>query len=121
MAIDRRMFLIGASIVVASAGIGSPLDGNRESEHLKKPRSAKLRLAGKKLVPPKSGLIKVACVLTKDVTLIDWVGPAAVFGAWIRDDELKRDRPVFEVFTVGDIDPDFKLPLDYSFQNAPQP
>ena len=82
--------------------------------------SAKQTLSGKKLVPPVNGTIKVACALSKDVTPIDWVGPQAVFGAWLYDESLKRDRPLFEVFTVGESRQpvDQCLILDYTYNEA---
>jgi len=116
MAIDRRTFLINAGCFGVSAGIASA--------QTTKSNSAKQTLTGKKLVPPATGMIKVACALSKDVTGIDWVGPQAVFGAWLYDESAKQDRPFFEVFTVGEsrepIDSGFPLTPAYSYQDAPQ-
>jgi len=69
--------------------------------HATKSESTNQNLADNKLVPPANGLIKVACGLSANVTPIDWVGPQAVFGAYVYDESLKKDRPLFEVFTVG--------------------
>jgi len=113
--INRRKFLIGAGCLGISAGI-APAKATTSG-------SKKQALSGKKLVPPANGTIKVACALSTNVTLIDWVGPASVFSAWLYDRSLKRDRPFFEVFTVGGsrerLDPDFKLIPDYIYEDAP--
>jgi transcriptional regulator GlxA family with amidase domain len=122
MGLDRRTFVVGAGCFGIGAAISQALSAFEPAKlALAGEGSVKPTLSGKKLVPPNDGLIKVACALTRDVTLIDWVGPAAVFGAWVPDESLKRDRPLFEVFTVGETDPNFKLPPDYTFENAPQP
>jgi transcriptional regulator GlxA family with amidase domain len=109
--INRRTFLIGTGCLGISAGVASAQVTTSES--------AKQTLS--ELVPPANGMIKVACALSKDVTPIDWVGPQAVFGAWVYDESLKRDRPLFEVFTVGES----RQPLDqwlipdYTYEDAP--
>jgi transcriptional regulator GlxA family with amidase domain len=112
--IDRRTFLIGTSCLGISAGVASAQATTS--------KSAEQPLSGKKLVPPANGMIKVACALSKDVTPIDWVGPQAVFGAWLYDESLKRDRPLFEVFTVGESRQpvDQWLIPDYTYEDAPQ-
>ena len=114
MGVNRRNFLIAAGCAGISVGIGAAQP--------EKSKSLKPTLSGKKLVPPASGTIKVACALSKNVTPIDWVGPQTVFGAWIHDESLKRDRPYFEVFTVGESrEPiDQSLIPDYTYQDAPQ-
>jgi hypothetical protein len=112
--INRRTFLIGTGCLGIGAGVAPAQVTTSES--------AKQTLSGKKLVPPVNGMTKVACALSKDVTPIDWVGPQAVFGAWLYDESLKRDRPLFEVFTVGES----RQPLDqwlipdYTYEDAPQ-
>jgi len=113
--IDRRTFLISAGYL----GIGSGV----ASAQAITSKSREQTLSGQKLVPPASGLIKVACALSKDVTPIDWVGPQAVFGAWLHDDSLKKDRPLFDVFTVGEKrEPlDQWLIPDHTYEDAPQP
>src|SRR5215472_11551982 len=83
--INRRKFLIGAGCLGISAGI-APAKATTSG-------SKKQALSGKKLVPPANGTIKVACALSTNVTLMDWVGPASVFSAWLYDRSLKRDRP----------------------------
>jgi putative intracellular protease/amidase len=112
--INRRTFLIGTGCLGICAGVASAQVTTSES--------AKQTLSGKKLVPPVNGMTKVACALSKDVTPIDWVGPQAVFGAWLYDESLKRDRPLFEVFTVGESrEPlDQWLIPDYTYEDAPQ-
>jgi transcriptional regulator GlxA family with amidase domain len=75
------------------------------------------------LKPPANGDVKVACLFSSNVTLIDWVGPEAVFDAWVYDQSTKQDRPVFEVFTVGESreikDPGFNVIPDYTYEDAP--
>src|ERR1700693_2150111 len=108
------MLLIGTGWLGISAGVAS--------SQLTTSESAKQTLSGKKLIPPATGTIKVACALSKNVTPIDWVGPQTVFGAWLYDESLKRDRSFFEVFTVGESrEPiDQSLIPDYTYKEAPQ-
>jgi len=115
MGINRRTFLISAGYL----GIGARV----ASAQATTAKSVEQTLSGKKLFPPANGLIKVACALSKDITPIDWVGPQAVFGAWVYDESLKKDRPLFEVFTVGEKrEPlDQWLIPDYTYDDAPQP
>jgi transcriptional regulator GlxA family with amidase domain len=107
--IDRRAFLLSTAAATALA-TSAP---------------AKQALTGAKLVPPADGKAKVACVLSSNVTLIDWVGPEAVFDAWVHDESTKQDRPLFEVFIVGESrelrDPGFNVIPDYTYDDAPQP
>jgi len=112
--INRRRFLIGAGCLGISAGI-APAQVTTSG-------SGKQYLSGKKLVPPAGGTIKVACALSKNVTPIDWVGPQTVFGAWVYDETLKRDRSLFEVFTLGESrEPiDQSLIPDYTYEDAPE-
>jgi transcriptional regulator GlxA family with amidase domain len=112
--INRRTFLIGAGCLAISAG-AAPAQVTTS-------QSTKQTFSGKKLVPPANGTIKVACALSKNVTPIDWVGPQTVFGAWLYDESLKRDRSLFEVFTVGESRQpiDQSLIPDYTYQDAPQ-
>lgn len=48
--------------------------------------------------------------------------PSDRFGAWLYDASLKRDRPLFEVFTVGESREliDQSLISDYTYEDAPQ-
>jgi len=112
--INRRTFLIGTSCLGICSGVASA--------QVTRSESTKQTLSGKKLVPPANGMIKVACALSKNVTPIDWVGPQTVFGAWLYDESLKRDRSFFEVFTVGESrEPiDQSLIPDYTYKDAPQ-
>lgn len=111
--VNRRTFLIGTGCLGISAAVTPAQVTTSES--------AKQTLSGKKLVPPVNGMIKVACALSKDVTPIDWVGPQAVFAAWLHDESLKQDRPFFEVFTVGESRQpiDQWLIPDYTYEDAP--
>lgn len=114
MGINRRTFLVSAGWVGLSTAL--------TSEQLATSAPAKPTLSGKKLVPPANGTIKVCCALSSDVTPIDWVGPQAVFGAWVYDESLKRARPLFDVFTVGESRQpvDQWLIPDYTYGDAPR-
>ena len=114
--IDRRTFLLST----AAATVAESL----KSTALATPAPAKRPFTGEKLVPPADGKVKVACVFSSNVTLIDWVGPEAVFDAWLHDESTKLDRPLFELFTVGESrelrDPGFNAIPDYTYDDAPQ-
>ena len=127
--IDRRAFLLSTAAATVAESLGL-LRGSRiaqarlASTPLATPESVKQALSGEKLVPPADGKVKVACVFSSNVTLIDWVGPEAVFDAWVRDESTKQDRPLFELFTVGESrelrDPGFNVIPDYTYDDAPQ-
>lgn len=74
------------------------------------------------LRPPSSGLIQVACAISKGTTEIDFVGPQAVFETWLPDPLTKKPAPRFTIFTVGESkEPvDGRIP-DYTFDTAPSP
>jgi transcriptional regulator GlxA family with amidase domain len=112
--INRRTFLLATGCLGIRTAVAS--------SQLTTSGYAQQTLSGKKLVAPASGTIKVACALSKNVTPIDWVGPQTVFGAWLYDESLKRDRSLFEVFTVGESrEPiDQSLIPDYTYEDAPQ-
>jgi putative intracellular protease/amidase len=112
--IHRRTFLTGTGCLAIGARLASVYATGSQSK--------KQDVAANKLAPPGKGLIKVACGLSTDVTPIDWVGPQAVFGAYVHDESLKQDRPLFEVFTVGaSREPiDQWLIPDYTYADAPK-
>ena len=116
--LDRRRFLIASAATAALAGHANALDAAKPERS----SPAKQYLSGKKLQPPAQGLIKVACALSKNVTPIDWVGPAAFFGAWIYNETQKKDSPLFEVYTVGESrgQLDQWMTPDYTYEDAPQ-
>jgi transcriptional regulator GlxA family with amidase domain len=82
-----------------------------------------------RLVPPKSGPIPVAFVLTEGATMIDFAGPWEVF----QDVHLPErgasheDQMPFRLFTVGDsrspiqTSGGMKVVPDYTFADAPRP
>ena len=78
--------------------------------------------ATRKLTPPATGLIRVACAISKGTTEIDYVGPMAVFETWHRDSVSGRPSKKFEIFTVGESkEPvDSRIP-DYTFDTVPTP
>ena len=127
--IDRRAFLLSTAAATVAERLGL-LRGSRlaqtrlASTPMATPESVKQALSREKLAPPAHGKVKVACVLSSSVTLIDWVGPEAVFGAWLYDESTKKERAFFEVFTVGESreirDPGFNVIPDYTYDNAPQ-
>jgi transcriptional regulator GlxA family with amidase domain len=116
---DRRTFLLSTAAATAAESLGL-FRTSRSSAR----RSASAPLAaGGKLVPPADGKVKVACVLSSNETLIDWVGPEAVFDAWLPDESTKQGRPLFDVFTVGEsrnLKPGFNVIPDYVYDDAPQ-
>jgi len=75
-----------------------------------------------RLTPPASGLIQVACAISKGTTEIDYIGPEAVFETWSTDPVTKKPTPRFKIFTVGESkDPvDGRIP-DFTFDTAPTP
>src|SRR5258708_31036054 len=99
--IDRRTFLLSTAAATVTASLE---------------RFASLSRAERK--------VKVACVFSSNVTPIDWVGPEAVFDAWLPDASTKSAAPLFEVFTVGESreirDPGFNVIPDYVYDDAPQ-
>ena len=76
----------------------------------------------RRLTPPESGLISVACAISKGTTEIDYVGPQAVFETWYRDPVTHKPAPRFKVFTVSEsLEPvDGRIP-DYAFDTVPHP
>ena len=127
--IDRRAFLLSTAAATVAEALerlrGSRLAQARlVSTPLAAPESVRQALSGEKPVPPPDGKVKVACVFSSNVTLIDWVGPEAVFDAWLHDESTKQDRPLFELFTVGESrelrDPGFNAIPDYTYDDAPQ-
>ena len=85
------------------------------------------------LVPPKSGIIKVAFVLSEGATVIDFAGPWDVFETVVlhgHGDDATTSRP-FRLYTVapskaplhtsGGASPGITVIPDYSFADAPTP
>ena len=127
--IDRRAFLLSTAAATVAESLqllhGSRLAQARlASTPLVAAGSAKQAPSGRGLAKPFDSKVKVACVLSSNVTLIDWVGPEAVFDAWVHDESTNQDRPLFELFTVGETrelrDPGFNAIPDYTYDNAPQ-
>lgn len=87
------------------------------------------------LVPPKTGKIPVAVVLTEHANLIDFAGPWAVFsnvrvkgrGNSKNEDVPEDDQYPFELYAVGEntdpiaISPGLTIVPRYTFENAPVP
>jgi transcriptional regulator GlxA family with amidase domain len=87
------------------------------------------------LVPPKSGKIPVAVVVTQHANLIDFAGPWEVFtsarvpgrGNSKNEDVPEDDQYPFHVYTVGDSTNPVQVGLNltvmpqYTFENAPTP
>lgn len=72
------------------------------------------------LTRPKSGLIQVACAVSRNTTMIDYVGPEAVFEAWFPNAGSSRPEKQFRIFTVSEsTDPVSGVVPDYSFATAP--
>jgi putative intracellular protease/amidase len=92
-------------------------------------RPADVSKPASKLVPPTTGKIKVAFVLTDMAVMIDYAGPWEVFQDVMVPSrgEKMEDQHVFELYTVSDN----KKPIrtsggmqvvpEYTFDDAPQP
>ena len=123
--IDRRAFLLSTAAATAAESLKLSRGNRLASTPLATPESVKQPLSVERLVLPADGKVKVACLLSSNVTLIDWVGPEAVFDAWVRDEATRQDQPLFELFTVGESrelrDPGFNVIPDYTYDDAPQP
>ncbi len=84
-----------------------------------------------KSTPPKNGMIKVAVVLSKHATVIDFAGPWEVFQDTSIKDSHGHDISPFELYTVapdkaalhtsGSNHPGLTITPDYSFADAPMP
>lgn len=75
--------------------------------------------AGKKLTPPETGLIQVACAISQGTTEIDWIGPVAAFETWHRD-AAGKPAPKFKIFTVSETrDAVDGRVADHTFETAP--
>jgi putative intracellular protease/amidase len=82
-----------------------------------------------KLVPPTSGKIRVAFVLSGGSEFIDFAGPWAVFHAVLDPSRgtTMEDMEVFQLYTVSDstkpirVSGGMQVIPDYTFADAPQP
>ena len=121
--LSRRDLLQKSAAVGVAAALPLSFESCFEKPHPAHSKAAEPGEANP-LKPPANGKVKVACLFSSNVTLIDWVGPEAVFDAWIYDESAKQDRPVFEVFTVDETreikDPGFNVIPDYTYEDAPQ-
>lgn len=116
----RRNFLQGMSLAGAAIGVSGFSAVNIEP--LDAPN-------GNKLTPPSKGKIRVAFLISKGVTMIDYAGPWEVF----QDVHVPNrgsdhnDQMPFELFTVSDTteivvgSAGLKIVPNYSFQTAPLP
>ncbi|MGA9423319.1 MAG: DJ-1/PfpI family protein [Rhodanobacteraceae bacterium] len=83
------------------------------------------------VTPPRNGMVKVAVVLSKHATVIDFAGPWEVFQDTSIDDGHGNDINPFELYTVapskaplhtsGSNRPGLTITPDYSFADAPIP
>jgi transcriptional regulator GlxA family with amidase domain len=87
------------------------------------------------LTPPKTGKIRVAILLTRNATLIDFAGPGEVFGSVKiegrgnskSEDTPEDDQFPFELYTVGDTKEPVKFSIGmtvvpaFTFDDAPPP
>ena len=113
---DRRKF-----IAAASCGLGITASTLRESV-AQTAQSSTANQALRRIAPPESGLINVACAISKGTTEIDYIGPVAVFETWYRDPVTNKPSPRFNIFTVSEsLDPvDGRIP-DFTFDTVPHP
>jgi transcriptional regulator GlxA family with amidase domain len=72
------------------------------------------------LARPKSGLIQVACAVSRNTTSIDYIGPEAVFQTWFPGAGASRPEKQFSIFTVSEsTEPVSGIVPEYSFGTAP--
>jgi transcriptional regulator GlxA family with amidase domain len=110
----RRRFLT----CTALAGLGVSL---RELNAAETPATV-LPADKARLARPKTGLIRVACAVSRNTTLIDYVGPMAVFEAWFPPAGASRPEKQFEIYTVAESTaPVSGVVPDYTFGTAPAP
>ena len=111
---DRRNFL-----TAASCGLGLSVSLMQGASAQTAPDSL-ISQPLRRLAPPESGLISIACAISKGTTDIDYIGPQAVFETWYRDPVTHKPAPRFKIFTVGEsLDPvDGRIP-DYTFDTVP--
>ena len=109
---DRRGFL---TVVGAGLGAGVRLDATVDGR-----AAAQGATVTRPLTPPATGLIQVACAISRGTTEIDFVGPQAVFQTWHRDPVTRKPSPKFQLWTVSDTrDPVDGRIADYTFDTAP--
>lgn len=72
------------------------------------------------LQQPSTGLIKVACAVSRNTTKIDYVGPEAVFETYFPRTGATRPEKHFEIFTVAEsMEPVSGIVPAYSFGTVP--
>lgn len=109
---ERRDFLtiVGAGIGTAARAAADGIDEGSQPSGVKRP-----------LIAPPTGLIQVACTISRGTTEIDYVGPQAVFQTWHRDPITKKPSPKFQLWTVSDTrEPVDGRIADYTFETAPE-
>ena len=117
----RRDFLAKASaagLLATAHGIAAPPRQKSETGSTASPPTGQAKLNA-----PEKGLIPVAFTISQGTTAIDYIGPWAVFEVWHFDPVLKKHRPRFDLFTVGEtlepVGPRLKVIPEYTFETAP--
>ena len=127
--IDRRAFLLSTAAATVAEALerlrgNSTCTGQTGIDALGERRSVRQALSGEKPVPPPDGKVKVACVFSSNVTLIDWARPEAVFDAVVarRIDQTRPPtfRTVHRRASRELRDPGFNAIPDYTYDDAPQ-
>jgi len=109
----RRQFLQSAT--VAAFGVA----GTRVASS--QPARSTLLPAEQAALPrPETGLIKVACAISRNTTKIDYIGPEAVFQTYFPRAGSSRPEKQFEIFTVSEsTEPVSGIVPDYSYGTVP--
>jgi transcriptional regulator GlxA family with amidase domain len=108
---DRRQFLHTSGATALGAAVSELVSAQAPATVLPPDRAALAR---------PQGLITVLCAVSRNTTLIDFVGPEAVFEAWFPNAGATRPEKHFQIFTVAESkDPISGLLPDYSFATAP--
>jgi transcriptional regulator GlxA family with amidase domain len=109
---QRRGFLASTAL----AGLGMGLGEIKASQA---PPVTVLPADRARLPRPKSGLIQVACAVSRNTTTIDYVGPEAVFQTWFPSGSSRPEKQ-FSIFTVSEsTEPVSGIVPEYSFGTAP--
>lgn len=120
----RKDLIAISAIAAATAGSGLPVPSDAAVDAARFPA-----VAGKPLVPPKTGRIEVAVMVCDQATLIDFAGPMEMISSvWIQERGTSMDDQMpFHTYVVSNSTetvstaPGMRVVPDYSFDNAPQP
>ena len=108
---DRRQFLHTSGVTALGAAVSDLVSAQAPPTVLPPDRAALAR---------PQGLITVLCAVSRNTTLIDYVGPEAVFEAWFPKAGATRPEKHFQIFTVAESkEPISGIVPDHTFGTAP--